>query len=139
MPVLIAPQTSNEVDRSLTHVVGLVDSISYVASHSKKSSKLVLKWPCMRGQYERSIIIQMSMDCSDWQLAAFFQPITAPIRSKQRIMLRRKFYFQDRVQGSRFSYSLTGALYSIGPGQCDQMARLFDQFLATYNNEKFPK
>ena len=33
----------NEVDRSLTHAIGLVDSISYVASRSKKLSKLGLK------------------------------------------------------------------------------------------------
>ena len=37
------PYTSNEVDRSLTHAVGLVDIISYVASRTKKSSKLGLK------------------------------------------------------------------------------------------------
>ena len=45
---------SNEVDRSLTHAVGLVDSISYVASRSKKSSKLGLKMALHAGQYERS-------------------------------------------------------------------------------------
>ena len=52
---------SNEVDRSLTHAVGLVDTISYVASRSKKSSKLGLKMALHAGQYERSIIIWMSM------------------------------------------------------------------------------
>ena len=67
------PQTSNEVDRSLTHAVGLVDSISYVASHSKKSSKLGLKWRCMRGQYEQSIIIQMSMKKPHTHSSGFFQ------------------------------------------------------------------
>ena len=40
---------SNEVDCSLTHAVGLVDSISYVASRSKKSSKLGLKMALYAG------------------------------------------------------------------------------------------
>ena len=41
--------TSNEVDCSLTHAIGLVDSISYVASRSKKSSKLGLKMALYAG------------------------------------------------------------------------------------------
>ena len=60
---LSASQISYEVDRSLTHAIGLVDSISYVASRSKKSSKLGLKMALHAGQYERSIIIQMSIEC----------------------------------------------------------------------------
>ena len=58
------PQTSNEVDRSLTHAFCLVDSISYVASLSKKSSKLGLKMVLHAGAIRAVYIIQMSMDPS---------------------------------------------------------------------------
>ena len=76
------------------------------------------------------------LNCSDWPLN-IFQPISVlqiSITGSAHVHL---FYQVSLIQSLIYNY---GYSYTcLGTGQCDQMCRLFVQYLAILNNENQPK